>query len=242
MKKSTKITILVGVLFVVGLLAMSYLYNPTPHITTPEKDAQLLANEAMTIRTEHDLRELEKKAYEYEIAYRESYGGAKAMYFKSLVEPVLVAAGERREAIRESEDQLLNEQNKFHARLSDMDEAWRLELGTDEEVYAMLIANEDVVSEYERDIAELQAQKERLGEQAWQGEGGSLDEECLEKIGEVEEEIESLNNSIAEAKHDINIILLAYHLQHGVDFEFENNVPSTEPIVEEPVVAPVMEF
>ena len=47
MKKSTKITILVGVLFVVGLLAMSYLYNPTPHITTPEKDAQLLANEAM---------------------------------------------------------------------------------------------------------------------------------------------------------------------------------------------------
>ena len=58
----------------------------------------------------------------------------------------------------------------------------------------------------------------------------------------MEEEIESLNNSIAEAKYDINIILLAYHLQHGVDFEFENNVPSTEPIVEEPVVAPVMEF
>ena len=47
---------------------------------------------------------------------------------------------------------------------------------------------------------------------------------------------------MADIKHYNEIILLAYRLQHGVDFEFENNVPSTEPIVEEPVVAPVMEF
>ena len=93
----------IGAAFVFGLLVLSYLHNPSPDITTPEQDAQMLRLKAETIRTEADLRELEKLAYEYEMAYKHSYNGAKAMYFKSLYEPILIEAGDKRERIRELE-------------------------------------------------------------------------------------------------------------------------------------------
>lgn len=218
MNKNTKITIVVGVLFVVGLLTMSYLYNPSPKITTPEQDAKLLADKAMTIRTEIDLRNLEKLAIEYEIAYKNSYGGAKAMYFKSLVEPILVAAGDRRDAIREAEDHLRNEQRKFHSMLNDMDEAWSINLGTDADVEAKIRANEERVYALEADIAELQLRKEQLGEEAWSGEGGSLNKDCLDEIGRVEEKVEKYTASVERINHETAIIMLAYRLQRGEEF------------------------
>lgn len=242
MSKNSKIIITVGVLFVVGLFTLSYLYNPSPHITTPEKDAKLLAEQAETIRTELDLRQLEKLAYEYEIAYRNNYGGAKAMYFKSLVEPILIEAGDRRDAIREEEDYLRSQQRLFFSKLEDMDVAWRMKLGSDEEIFDKLNANDFRVLELIDEIAQLQADKELLAEQAWQGEGGTIDEKCLENIGKVDEKIERLNRSIEHINHDSEVIRLAYRLQRGMDFEYvrpmevlpaDEDMPADEPSIDE---------
>lgn len=207
----------IGAAFVLGLLVLSYLHNPSPDITTPEQDAQMLRLKAETIRTEADLRELEKLAYEYEMAYKHSYNGAKAMYFKSLYEPILVEAGDKRERIRAEEDYLANEQHKFHEKLSDADEAWRMNLGTDEELLAQIAQNEATVAALEEEIYELQLRKQQLGEDAWNGPGGSLDEKCLEEIGKVEERITKCNSSIAECEHSNHIILLACRLQRGAE-------------------------
>lgn len=233
--KNSKITITVGVLFVVGLFTLSYLYNPSPHITTPEKDAKLLAEQAETIHTELDLRQLEKLAYEYEIAYRNNYGGAKAMYFKSLVEPILVEAGDRRDAIREEEDYLRSQQKLFFSKLEDMDVAWRMNLGSDQEIFDKLNANHFRVLELTDEIAQLQADKERLAEQAWQGDGGTIDEKCLENIGKVDEKIAKLNCSIESVNHDSEVVLLAYRLQCGMDFEYVR--PMGEDAAEDEVAA-----
>ena len=74
-------------LFVVMLL-MGTRCESRVHLTTPERDAKHIAELAETVHSEAELRAVEKLATEYEIAYRKSYGGAKALYFKSLYEPV----------------------------------------------------------------------------------------------------------------------------------------------------------
>lgn len=218
--KNSKITITTGVLFVLGLLILMYLYNPAPHITTPEKDAKFLAEQAETIHSELDLRQLEKLAYEYEIAYRNNYGGAKAMYFKSLVEPILIEAGDRRDAIREEEDYLRDQQNLFFSKLEDMDVAWRMKLGSDEDIFDMLNANDLRVLELTDEIAQLQADRVLLAEKAWQGDGATIDEKSLENLGKVDEKIKRLNHSIESINHDSEVIRLAYRLQRGMDFEY----------------------
>lgn len=205
----------VGAAFVVGLLVLSYLHNPSPDITTPEQDAQMLRLKAETIHSEADLRELEKLAYEYEMAYKHSYDGAKAMYFKSLCEPILIEAGDRREQIRAEEDHLANEQRKFNETLDNIDEAWRMKLGSDEEILATLDENAEAVYALESDISQLQFRKQQLGEEAWNGPGGTLDEKCLEEIGKVEESIKKLEKSIDDYIHKNHIISLACRLQRG---------------------------
>lgn len=224
----------VGAAFVVGLLVLSYLHNPSPDITTPEQDAQMLRLKAETVHSEADLRELEKLAYEYEIAYKHSYNGAKAMYFKSLYEPILIEAGDRREQIRAEEDHLANEQRKFNETLDDIDEAWRMKLGTDEELLADIAENEFSISTLEQEIYELELRKQQLGEDAWNGPGGSLDEKCLEEIGKVEERIKKCRKSIESYEHNNHIILLACRLQRGAEPVAEVVVVET-PEVEEPV-------
>lgn len=214
-KRDNMIVVGIGAAFVFAIFAISYLYNPTPEITTPEQDAQMLGFKAEIIRTEADLRELEKLAYEYEIAYRHSYNGAKAMYFKSLVEPIMIAAGDRREAIRAEEDILAAAQHNFNQKLQYIDEAWTMPLGTDEEILQMIAQNEDSIIALEAEIAELQARKEQLGEEAWSGPGGSLDQKCLEEIGKVEADIKKCVASIEKFERKIEIIKLACRLQRG---------------------------
>ena len=96
-------------------------------------------------------------AYEYELAYRHSYNGAKAMHFKSLYEPILVKAGDRRDAIRAEEDRLAAAQKEFSQRLDDIDVAWRMTLGSDEDVLRKIQENEASVVSCEQEIETLQA-------------------------------------------------------------------------------------
>ena len=209
----------VGAAFVVGLLTLSNIYEPTPNITTPEQDALMLSLKAQTVHSEVDLRNIEKLAYEYEIAYRHSYGGAKAMYFKSLAEPIIIAAGDRREAVRAEEDILAAVQNKFNTTLNDIDEAWCFKLGSEEELLAAIAENDDAIAALTTEIAEMELHKQELGAQAWSGPSGSLDEKCLEEIGNVEKSIEKCRKDIEEYAHKIRIIELAYRLQRGSELE-----------------------
>ena len=229
MKSKTKnnlIVVGIGVLFIAGVFAISYLHEPKLHLTTPEQDAQKLSQKAEVIRTETDLRELEKLAYEYELAYRHSYNGAKAMHFKSLYEPILVKAGDRRDAIRAEEDRLAAAQKEFYQRLDDIDVAWRMTLGSDEDVLRKIQENEASVVSCEQEIETLQARKVQLAEDAWNGPSGTLDQKCLDEIGVVDEQIAKLQDSIAEHNHTIEQIKLAYRLQRGAEFA----APVEEPV------------
>ena len=229
MKTKTKnnlIVVGIGVLFIAGVFAISYLHEPKLHLTTPEQDAQKLSQKAEVIRTETDLRELEKLAYEYELAYRHSYNGAKAMHFKSLYEPILVKAGDRRDAIRAEEDRLAAAQKEFYQRLEDIDVAWRMTLGSDEDVLRKIQDNEASVVSCEQEIETLQARKVQLAEDAWNGPSGTLDQKCLDEIGVVDEQIAKLQDSIAEHNHTIEQIKLAYRLQRGAEFA----APVEEPV------------
>lgn len=229
MKTKTKnnlIVVGIGVLFIAGVFAISYLHEPKLHLTTPEQDAQKLSQKAEVIRTETDLRELEKLAYEYELAYRHSYDGAKAMHFKSLYEPILVKAGDRRDAIRVEEDRLAAAQKEFYQRLDDIDVAWHMTLGSDEDVLRKIQENEASVVSCEQEIETLQARKVQLAEDAWNGPSGTLDQKCLDEIGVVDEQIAKLQDSIAEHNHTIEQIKLAYRLQRGAEFA----APVEEPV------------
>lgn len=229
MKTKTKnnlIVVGIGVLFIAGVFAISYLHEPKLHLTTPEQDAQKLSQKAEVIRTETDLRELEKLAYEYELAYRHSYNGAKAMHFKSLYEPILVKAGDRRDAIRAEEDRLAAAQKEFYQRLGDIDVAWRMTLGSDEDVLRKIQDNEASVVSCEQEIETLQARKVQLAEDAWNGPSGTLDQKCLDEIGVVDEQIAKLQDSIAEHNHTIEQVKLAYRLQRGAEFA----APVEEPV------------
>lgn len=224
--KNNLIVVGIGVLFIAGVFAISYLHEPKLHLTTPEQDAQKLSQKAEVIRTETDLRELEKLAYEYELAYRHSYNGAKAMHFKSLYEPILVKAGDRRDAIRAEEDRLAAAQKEFYQRLDDIDVAWRMTLGSDEDVLRKIQENEASVVSCEQEIETLQARKVQLAEDAWNGPSGTLDQKCLDEIGVVDEQIAKLQDSIAEHNHTIKQIKLAYRLQRGAEFA----APVEEPV------------
>ena len=205
----------IGLLFVLGLLVASYLYEPSVEITTPEQDAQMISLKAQVIRTEADLRELEKLAYEYEMAYRENYNGAMAMYFKSLCEPIMVKAGDRRDMIRAKEDELRAAQKEFNKRLNDLDAAWRMKLGSDEEVLEMIAQNEAAIATLNETIVELVKRKEDLAVEAWSGSGGSLDEHCLKEIGVVEDKIVKCKAEIEQCNVFIEQIKLACRLQRG---------------------------
>lgn len=231
----------IGAAFVIGLLTLSNIYTPSPDITTPEQDALVLSLKAQTIRTEEDLRNLERMAYEYEIAYKHSYGGAKAMYFKSLVEPIIIAAGDRREAIRAEEDVLAEAQRVFHTTLEDVDIAWRMELGTSEDVLAAIAENDEAISGFEQKISQLELQKQELGAKAWSGPSGSLDQDCLKEIGLVEENIVKCKQEIEEYEHKVRIIELAHRLQCG-EMPVVEESEVEQIVVEEPVEVDLCEW
>ena len=110
-------------------------------ISTPERDAALIESKAATIRSEADLRDVENLARQYEIAYRHSINGATALYFKRLVEPVLIEAGERRDAIRYEEEALEASKLQFKQALEDRERAWSMQSGTLEEAKALIADN-----------------------------------------------------------------------------------------------------
>jgi hypothetical protein len=221
-RKQRVATATLYVVFVVGLL-LGTRCEPRIHLTTPEKDAQHLAHLAETVHTEADLRKVERMASQYEIAYRHSYGGAKALYFKSLYEPILDAAGERRAAFRAEEDHLMAEETMLRNTIADLDEAWNMPLGSLEEELAKIAANDATIAKYDAELQSLVAKKEQL---AMDIIDAGYPQDMLDQIGVVEKEIMATEGKIAEVEHTNEIIILAnrLQLQRTLDIEPEEVV------------------
>lgn len=196
-------------LFVVMLL-MGTRCESRVHLTTPERDAKHIAELAESVHSEAELRAVEKLATEYEIAYRKSYGGAKALYFKSLYEPVMDEAGERRAIYRAEEERVAELEAQFEASLSDLDLAWKMPLGSLEEELAKIAANDATIAKYDAELQSLVAKKEQL---AMDIIDAGYPQDMLDQIGVVEKEIMATEGKIAEVAHTNEIIILANRLQ-----------------------------
>lgn len=196
-------------LFVVMLL-MGTRCESRVHLTTPERDAKHIAELAESVHSEAELRAVEKLATEYEIAYRKSYGGAKALYFKSLYEPVMDEAGERRAIYRAEEERVAELESQFEASLGDLDLAWKMPLGSHEEELAKIAANDATIAEYDAELQSLVAKKEQL---AMDIIDAGYPQDMLDQIGVVEKDIKALEDKIAEVEHTNEIIILANRLQ-----------------------------
>lgn len=196
-------------LFVVMLL-MGTRCESRVHLTTPERDAKHIAELAESVHSEAELRAVEKLATEYEIAYRKSYGGAKALYFKSLYEPVMDEAGERRAIYRAEEERVAELESQFEASLGDLDLAWKMPLGSLEEELAKIAANDATIAKYDAELQSLVAKKEQL---AMDIIDAGYPQDMLDQIGVVEKEIMATEGKIAEVAHTNEIIILANRLQ-----------------------------
>ena len=187
-------------------------------ISTPERDAALIESKAATIRSEADLRDVENLARQYEIAYRHSINGATALYFKRLVEPVLIEAGERRDAIRYEEEALEASKLQFKQALKDRERAWSMQSGTLEEAKALIADNCAKIVALETEKEALIERKEELAmEIIEQGYPESL----LAELGKVEESIILTQRNIESIAHENEIIILSRRLQYGEDVNAE---------------------
>ena len=213
-------------LFVVMLL-MGTRCESRVHLTTPERDAKHIAELAETVHSEAELRAGEKLATEYEIAYRKSYGGAKALYFKSLYEPVMDEAGERRAIYRAEEERVAELESQFEASLADLDLAWKMPLGSLEEELAKIAANAATIAKYDAELQSLVAKKKQL---AMDIIDAGYPQDMLDQIGVVEKEIMATEGKIAEVEHTNEIIILANHLQLQRTLDID-----TEEVVEEDI-------
>lgn len=213
-------------LFVVMLL-MGTRCESRVHLTTPERDAKHIAELAESVHSEAELRAVEKLATEYEIAYRKSYGGAKALYFKSLYEPVMDEAGERRAIYRAEEERVAELESQFEASLGDLDLAWKMPLGSHEEELAKIAANDATIAKYDAELQSLVAKKEKL---AMDIIDAGYPQDMLDQIGVVEKDIKALEDKISEVAHTNEIIILANRLQLQRTLDID-----TEEVVEEDI-------
>lgn len=213
-------------LFVVMLL-MGTRCESRVHLTTPERDAKHIAELAESVHSEAELRAVEKLATEYEIAYRKSYGGAKALYFKSLYEPVMDEAGERRAIYRAEEERVAELESQFETSLGDLDLAWKMPLGSHEEELAKIAANDATIAKYDAELQSLVAKKEQL---AMDIIDAGYPQDMLDQIGVVEKEIMATEGKIAEVEHTNEIIILANRLQLQRTLDID-----TEEVVEEDI-------
>lgn len=223
-RKQKAILATIYTLFVVGLL-LGTRCESRVHLTTPEKDAQHLAHLAETVHTEADLREVERLASQYEIAYRKSYSGAKALYFKSLYEPILDEAGERRAAFRAEEDYLSEQQTTLNTTISDLNAAWTVALGDEAEELKKLSENNILIEDMRAELETLVVAKEEYAEKIIE-EG--YPQEMLNEIGKMEEEILTKESEIAKMEHKNEIIILANKLQLGRDLCIVEQEPTID--------------
>lgn len=183
-------------------------------VTTPLRDAQQIAYLAETVTSEAELRAVEKLAADMEHTYRTSYNGAKAREFKRLVEPILNEAGDRRDAYREAEEWLVEQQSTLRGHLDDLEHAWSMELGTVEEEWAKIEAKAVEVLALTDEASEIEARKEQLAMDIVEA---GYPESMLNELGQLESALETKASEIDAVAKDAHLIILAWQLQYGED-------------------------
>ena len=120
-------------LFIVIFLCYAPSMCSHTKITTPAQDAYRLEQMAQSIETEGELRKLEVLCNEMEQTYRNSYNGAKAMQFRLMTQPIIEEAAMRRDGFRLLEDAEAHSADVFATLMADMDAAWQITIGSEEE-------------------------------------------------------------------------------------------------------------
>jgi predicted HAD superfamily phosphohydrolase len=198
-------------------------------ITSPERDVQRLEMMAATVRSEAELRDLERLATKYEIAYGKAMNGATALYFKALVEPILVEAGMRRDEVRAEEDYLAMVVADYRGALEDMERAWLMELVSAEQSLATIAEIKAKVDGIEAELLDIELRKEELAMEIIEQ---SYPENLLTELGQMEELFVAKGLEAQQLLHEIEVICLAHRLQRGEELQAEP--AAVEELVEEP--------
>lgn len=209
MKKSILIKVAAYAAIVIALLLATKCEHGVK-ISTPQKDAQYIAELAATVETEDELKAVEGLAREYEIAYRNSYNGATALKFRALYEPIIEEAGSRCAEVAKDAKHLGEEHAKLIDKLDLLDAAWQYQTTTPEEDLAKIATIEEAVAEIYATIDALTIEKGELGVEIVEM---GYPQEMLTKIGELTERIAQEEAKIAGVRREADIIRYAYKLQ-----------------------------
>jgi len=194
-------------------------------ITKPSVDAQIIIDRGRNVETEAELRDLERLANEYEIAYRQRINGAAAERFKELTADVLTDAARNMQEYqqRQEDDQALR--RTIDDKLDVLDKAWSLSLTTPEQDRQKLEQTARRVEDLDRELAEIASERRRVTEALDAiGYDDENADELLERYGN---ELDALDRrqadveaALNEALGEVALYRLAYKLQRGEEFAF----------------------
>ena len=197
-------------------------------ITKPLADAQKIIDRAHLVETESELRELERLASDYELAYRRSIDGASAERFKALTADALDAAALAVERNREQAEHDAALGAELDAALDAIDRAWRLELTTPDQDGRIVGELAGRVAAIDAGIGELREQYALIDEKLESVD--YYDDDADAQLERYAAEQERIENRVAElsrereaVEDEIILYTLAYRLQRGRTF-----VPSSE--------------
>lgn len=192
-------------------------------ITKPSIDAQIIIDRSGVVETEAELRDLERLANEYELAYRRHIGGAAAERFKALTADVLTDAARNMQEYQQQQENDRGLCESMDRKLDRLEEAWRLELTTPDEDRRKMADITAEAAEIERRLEELDAERNRITE-ALDAVGYDDDDadELLERYGnrldDLDRRYAETESALAETISRVNIYRLAYKLQRGESF------------------------
>jgi hypothetical protein len=109
---------------------------------------------------------------------------------------------------------LMAQEELFDSLLADMDKAWTMELGSEEDERQKIAKNNEVIAQKQDALAEQIAAKEQY---AMDIIDAGYPQDMLNTLGEMEAAIVVAELEIAEVEHNNYIIALANKLQRGLD-------------------------
>lgn len=212
-----------SLLYVVAAAVLAVSCGRGVKITKPLADAQRIIDRARLVETESELRELERLAGNYEMAYRRSIDGASAERFKALTADALddaVAAVERNRE-RAERDAALGA--ALDATLDAVDRAWRLELTTPDEDSRIVEKLAGRVASIDAGIAELREQNALIDEKLesvdyYDDDADALLECYVAEQERIESRVAELSHERETVEAEIRLYALAYRLQRGQIF------------------------
>lgn len=200
-------------------------------ITKPSIDAQIIIDRGRNIETEAELRDLERLANEYELAYRQCINGAAAERFKALTGDVLADAARNMQEYQQRQEADVRLRASIDEKLSVLDKAWQLELTSPDEDRRKLEQVARTIDELEAELSALASERESV--MAALDEVGYDDpdaDEKLERYGNELDAIDVRSAELTEQRDDVAssvaLYRLAYKLQRGEEFTVAAAEPS----------------